>query len=183
MPSRRSRRARLSPPAGRFGLLLGLLLAGCTPRPGLPPRESGPPDARTPPEASPATALAVEAEVHRRIHEHRASRGLAPLAYDERVAEIARRHSRAMAERRVPLGHDGFDERAEAIGSLFPIRSMAENVAYDGRPDVAARAVEGWIRSSGHRANLEGAFDVTGVGVARSADGTHYFTQLFVARR
>jgi uncharacterized protein YkwD len=160
---------------------LPLLLSGCVgiAVPSAPlPAPSGP--AAT---APPASVAAVEAEVHQRINRHRESRGLAPLAHDERVAEIARRHSRAMAERRTPFGHDGFEARAEEVGRLFTVGRLAENVAYDSRPEVAARVVEGWIRSSGHRANLEGPFDVTGVGAARAPDGTYYFTQIFAARR
>lgn len=165
-------------------LPLSLVLAGCVavgaPAGRVPGGPSVPGPAPAPP---PATAAAVEAEVHERINRHRADRGLPPLVHDAGVAEIARGHSRAMAERRRPFGHDGFDERADRLGALFAVRSLAENVAYDSRPDVAARTVEGWIRSAGHRANLEGAFDVTGVGVARAADGTWYFTQIFASRR
>lgn len=164
--------------AARLGAGLALLLSGCV---GLETASSSLP-APTLPGAS-ASPAAVEAEVHERINRHRTSRGLAPLALDERVAEIARRHSRAMAEGRTSFGHDGFGARAAEVGRLFPLGKMAENVAYDSRPEVAERVVEGWIRSSGHRANLEGAFDATGIGAARARDGTWFFTQIFAARR
>lgn len=167
--------------AAPIGTALALLLSGCV---GLALPVSSPPDSTLPTASAPSAPVAVvEAEVHERINRHRASRGLSPLAHDERVAEIARRHSRAMAEGRTPFGHDGFDSRAAELGRLFPVRRMAENVAYDSRPEVAERVVQGWIRSSGHRVNLEGPFDATGVGAARAPDGTWFFTQIFAARR
>ncbi|CAL1157815.1 unnamed protein product [Cladocopium goreaui] len=38
---------------------------------------------------------------------------------------------------------------------------------------------EGWIKSPGHRKNLEGAFDLCGIGVAQASTGEFFFTQLF----
>ena len=38
----------------------------------------------------------------------------------------------------------------------------------------------GWLQSPGHRRNIEGDFDLTGIGIVRVAAGTYFFTQLFV---
>ncbi len=43
--------------------------------------------------------------------------------------------------------------------------------------------MSGWLRSPGHRENIEGAYDLTGIGVARSRQGVYYFTQLFAGTR
>lgn len=48
---------------------------------------------------------------------------------------------------------------------------------------TAAVAMDGWLKSPGHRENLPVPYEVTGVGVARAADGTYYYTQLFVTLR
>lgn len=43
--------------------------------------------------------------------------------------------------------------------------SSLRNLAYNGGvSDTARVAVEGWIKSPGHRKNLEGAFDLCGIG-------------------
>ena len=56
-----------------------------------------------------------------------------------------------------------------------------ENVGLTNRPNPNREIVEGWIASPVHRANLlHPAFNATGVGVARAADGTLYYTQVFV---
>ncbi len=127
----------------------------------------------------------LERQIARLVNEHRAARRLSGLTYDTAVAAIARIHSVAMAAHRVPMGHDGFEERAAAVELVRPFTKIAENVALN---DYAAAltatvALRGWLRSAHHLENIEGRFDVTGVGVARAEDGTFYYTQLFVARR
>jgi uncharacterized protein YkwD len=129
-------------------------------------------------------ALAIqEAEAHRLVNQHRTGRGLPPLAHDERIAEIARAHSRQMASGMRGFGHDGFEARAAELRSFLTIGSLAENVALDSREPPAAPVVGGWIGSPGHRGNMEGAFTTTGIGAARAVDGTYYFTQIFVGVR
>ena len=127
-------------------------------------------------------ASTLEREIHDLVNDRRADRELAPLQWDSRIAEAAREHSRAMASGRRPFGHDRFDARAAAIGSVMTVRSMAENVAYDSRDGsrLASQVVDGWLSSVGHRRNIEGSFTRTGIGVARRGDGTRYFTQIFV---
>jgi uncharacterized protein YkwD len=89
-----------------------------------------------------------------------------------------------MASGRVPLGHAGFQQRVQAIGKQIPLRGAAENVAYNmGYGDPAKQAVDGWIKSAGHRSNIEGNFNLTGVGVAQNSKGQYYFTQIFIRQR
>jgi uncharacterized protein YkwD len=135
---------------------------------------------------SPASPDALEAEVLERVNRHRHAARLGALRADPRIAEIARAHSRAMASGRRRFGHGDFDERSQAIEErLSPYRRVAENVAHHGRDrgDLPARAVAGWLRSSGHRRNIEGPYSLTGVGVAISGRGEVYLTQIFVAPR
>jgi uncharacterized protein YkwD len=119
------------------------------------------------------------------VNAHRRALALAPLAWDDDIAAVARAHSEAMARGRVPFGHDGFSERARAVAASAPFAAMAENVARNThRESESARvAAESWARSAAHRRNIEGRFDRTGIGVARSAGGAWYYTQLFVRAR
>ena len=162
------------------GLLALALLAGCA---GAPPSPA--PPVAGPPAGAPATVSApeLERELLGLLNEHRAGRGLAPLAPHPALADLAREHSRAMAGGGRPFGHDGFEERSAAAAAAYPLRAFAENVAYHSdAPRLAGRIASGWIASPPHRANLEGAFDATGIGAARSPAGVWYLTQLFAAR-
>jgi uncharacterized protein YkwD len=81
-------------------------------------------------------------------------------------------------------GPDGRDmaERARSMG-IRGWRVLGENIAYNqGFDDPSAFAVERWMGSSKHRANiLNRQFTRTGIGVARAGDGSIYFTQVFVS--
>jgi uncharacterized protein YkwD len=63
-------------------------------------------------------------------------------------------------------------------------RVIAENIAYNqGFKDPGAFAVERWMISTGHRANiLYSGFQTAAVGVFVAPDGTVYLTQAFIAR-
>ncbi len=123
---------------------------------------------------------AIEQYVHRKVNEYRQSKGLRQLEYIDAIADIAREHSENMARGVVPHGHDGFDQRFKDMQITVHARSAGENVAYNyGYDDPALVAVNGWIKSDGHRKNMEGDFTLTGVGVVVSEDGSYYFTHLF----
>ena len=73
---------------------------------------------------------------------------------------------------------------AEAIAKAIAYSAAAENVAYNsGYSDPATQAVQGWLKSTGHRQNLEGNYNLTGIGIAKNAKGEYYFTQIFILSR
>jgi uncharacterized protein YkwD len=127
----------------------------------------------------------LEREVARRVNAYRRAHRLPALSYDTAVAAIARAHSEDMAAHRVPMGHDGFRQRADLVERSLPLDAIAENVALNdyNRSRTVAVAVAGWLASPHHLENIEGKYDVTGVGIVLARDGTFYYTQLFVARR
>lgn len=130
-----------------------------------------------------ATATTLEREIHARVNEYRASRGLPPLTFDDRVSAIARSHSAAMAAGRRPFSHEGFEQRTQVVLAEIPgARAFAENVAYDSRtgPRLAELVVQGWIQSAEHRENIEGSYQITGIGVGVAPNGWRYFTEIFV---
>ena len=149
-------------------LLLLLVLASCS-------EDDGPVD----PPVDPGIAE-VEARVHLLINQYRADKGLAPLSQSDVITTQARKHSGDMADGSVPFSHDGFDDRVTAIRQQPSISGAGENVAMNsGYSDPAQTAVSGWIKSDGHRANIEGDFDLTGIGVSQSRSGAYFLTQIF----
>ena len=133
--------------------------------------------------ARPSTSAALERDVFDLVNRHRRARGLPLLALDAHISRAARAHSAAMAAGSVPLGHGGFDDRIDALRHVMSCRHSAENVAFNrGHRSPASQAVRGWLASRGHRQNIEGRYDATGVGVAVNAAGEVYLTQIFVGR-
>jgi uncharacterized protein YkwD len=89
-----------------------------------------------------------------------------------------------MASAKIQLSHEGFNARMVRIKKKVDFLRGAENVAFNERvKDPAREAVETWLKSSGHRSNMEGGYDLTGVGVAKGKEGRYYFTQIFIKTR
>ncbi|MFQ5584977.1 MAG: CAP domain-containing protein [Calditrichia bacterium] len=66
----------------------------------------------------------------------------------------------------------------------MPLQAAGENLAYNpGFGDVAKSTFEAWLKSPGHRKNIEGEFDLTGIGVVKTENESYYFTQIFVQQR
>ncbi|MEM8780533.1 MAG: CAP domain-containing protein [Cyanobacteria bacterium P01_G01_bin.49] len=128
--------------------------------------------------------IALEAEINQRVNQYRSSKNLPPLKMNAQISYVARQHSQNMARKNATFSHDGFDKRAKTVEKTIPYQAFAENLAYlKGYPDLASVAVQGWIDSPGHRKNMEGNFNLTGIGIAKNADGEYYFTQLFLLQR
>lgn len=124
----------------------------------------------------------LEQSILKQINQYRAERGLGPLALNPELCQQARLHSQSMAEQR-SMNHNGFDQRMATVSRSMPYSNASENVAYNqGYPDPDARAVVDWINSPEHRQNIEGEFNLTGIGIVRNAQGEYYFTQIFVLR-
>jgi len=123
----------------------------------------------------------IAGQTHLLVNSYRQSRGLSALRYNNQVAEIALEHSRNMAGGVVPFSHEGFSSRADAIAKQMKLSAAAENVAWNrGYDNPAAQAVNSWLESPGHLANIVGDYNTTGIGVAVNDDGEYYFTQIFV---
>ncbi|MBE8989650.1 CAP domain-containing protein [Nostoc sp. LEGE 12450] len=128
--------------------------------------------------ASSINTAAVEQSVFNQINSYRTSQRLPALTRNSAIDNQARIHSQNMASGKVPFGHTGFSERIKATGISYT--SAGENVAYNqGYTDPATKAVQGWLKSPGHLANIRGNFNKTGIGVASNSAGKVYFTQIF----
>jgi len=119
----------------------------------------------------------LELEVHSLVNNYRMSIGLDTLAWDNRIMEICRGHSANMAKQKVDVGHDGFNDRFNIIQNDLDAWSASENVAAGYR--TAQSVVDGWLDSRGHRDNIEGDYDKTGVGIVADDNDKYYFTQIF----
>ncbi len=134
-----------------------------------------------------AMATSAEMRAFELLNIQRRANNLPPLAWDAELCHLARTHSADMARSGV-LNHKGTDgldpaARARFLG-ITGWRALGENIAYNqGVDDPVALAVERWMQSAKHRLNiLNNGFTHTGLGMAQAADGSVYFTQVFIAR-
>lgn len=129
----------------------------------------------------------IERRAFEKTNEARVATGLAALAWDPELCLMARIHSEDMA-RQGYFAHETpeglhLKERARAIG-VARFRVIGENIAYNkGHNDPGAFAVERWMNSGGHRANiLYLGFQASAIGTYISSDGSVYLTQVFITR-
>lgn len=113
------------------------------------------------------------------VNQYRAKYHLVPLKLINTISQEAAHHSSDMARKAMPFGHSGFNGRINRLYHQIPhCNGGAENVAY--YRINAKRLVEGWIASSGHRQNILGNYNLTGIGIAHGKKGWAYYTQIFL---
>ena len=109
------------------------------------------------------------------MNAHRVAKGMRPLIWDPRLAAVAEAHSRDMARRHyfsheTPDGRTPWD-RLAARGITYT--QAGENLAWGAR--TGREVLGGWLKSRGHRKNIEtAAYTRHGVGKV-GAYWTHVF--------
>ena len=114
------------------------------------------------------------------VNSERAAQGLTALQKDSRLAALAQQKAEDMAKNQY------FSHTSPTYGSAFDMlkaagysyKTAGENIAMGQKS--AASVMDGWMHSSGHRANiLHTSYEKIGVGYAVSADGMPYWVQIF----
>lgn len=127
-----------------------------------------------------AGVTSFEQEVIRLVNEIRAENGLKALSYDWELGRVARYKSQDMKDNKY------FAHNSPVYGTPFQMirnfgisyRSAGENIARGYATPQAV--VNGWMNSSGHRANILNA-NFTHIGVGYVSGG-NYWTQMFISR-
>lgn len=131
---------------------------------------------------APVSLDGLEKDILKEINAYRKKMGRPALQMMDAASAQAELHSKNMAAKKTGFGHDGFESRISAIRkqATGSINAAAENVAYGQLS--AAEVVDGWVHSPGHKKNIEGDYNLTGIGVARAKNGTIYYTQIFLRK-
>ena len=124
------------------------------------------------------SVLSYESEVIRLVNEVRRENGLKALTANWELSRVARYKSQDMLNKgyfsHTSPTYGTPSQMIEAFGLSF--RTAGENIAR-GYPTPQA-VVNGWMNSSGHRANILNA-SYTQIGVGYVAQG-NYWTQMFI---
>ncbi|WP_414528145.1 CAP domain-containing protein [Nodularia chucula] len=124
----------------------------------------------------------LEKSIFEDINRYRVAHNLPELTLNANITQQARIHSQNMANGNVPFSHDGFEQRVTAIHLHY--NNASENLAVNkGYSNPASEAINGWLESPEHLQNIQGNFDLTGIGVATNPQGEVYLTQIFIRSR
>ncbi len=122
--------------------------------------------------------LSYEEQVVQLVNKYRKQNGLAELTINWELSRVSRYKSQDMHDKKY------FSHQSPTYGSPFDMmknfgisyRTAGENIAQGYSTPQAV--MNGWMNSSGHRANILNA-SFTQIGVGYVSDG-HYWTQMFI---
>ncbi len=130
-------------------------------------------------QVNPASDEIIQKNILLYVNQYRLAHGLNALTLNANMSNEATRHSQDMANHKVPFGHTYFTDRIKRLyKQIEQCRGGAENVAYNYKD--TKELVRQWIGSPGHRRNIEGHYNLTGIGIARDKNGKLYYTQMFI---
>ncbi|APY12263.1 hypothetical protein BWZ22_13960 [Seonamhaeicola sp. S2-3] len=121
----------------------------------------------------------IEIEILEYINNHRLSLGLNPLEDMTIVKSVAYSHTDYMLDTG-EVSHDYFYTRSNYLKENAGAVKVSENVAYGY--STAETVVNAWLKSEGHKANIEGDFTNCDVAAEMNEKGRWYFTNIFIKK-
>ncbi len=135
-----------------------------------------PPPAVAATPAMTSTEWNISYDLHVRLNQERAARGLAPLVFDATLGARSADWSRTMPGLAVPGRRLNHSDLSPLLGRFS---AAAENIAWT-RGGAAGLVHTSWMQSDGHRHNmLAPNVDVVGVAVYCAPDGQMWVTETF----
>ena len=129
----------------------------------------------------PSDTISQEDEVIRLVNIERQKSGLSPVSKNWEASRVARIKSQDM------IDNNYFAHNSPTYGTPFQmLKSFGLSYRYAGENIAKGQTspkmvMDAWMNSSGHRSNiLNKNYTQIGVGLAKSENGTHYWTQLFL---
>jgi uncharacterized protein YkwD len=123
---------------------------------------------------------ADELQLAQLINEYRVSIGKNSLETVNHISYKSQEHNFYMIDNNV-VNHDYFTDRSNNIIHVLGAVKVGENIAYNfSTPNSALNA---WLNSPGHKANLEGDYTHFGISISVDAEtGKKYFTNIFMKK-
>lgn len=162
-------------PAQAVGFLLGFWLAFAL----------SPLLVKTAAGGEPTELKSLEAQLHSEVNRIRSERHLIRLERSSDLDRVALAHSEDMAKRgffshHSPEGASPLNRLQDA--GIVGMSLAAENLGKTTDADPSREIVEHWLGSPDHRRNLHApAFNFTGIGIVRNAEGALLYTQVYVS--
>ncbi|SDS30612.1 CAP domain-containing protein [Christiangramia echinicola] len=121
----------------------------------------------------------IEVEILEEINIYRKALGLSELKAMAELSVESEDHNEYMIEEGL-VSHDNFSLRASKLMNKVGARAVAENVGFGYRTSEAV--VNAWLKSKGHRENVEGEYSHIGISVRQDENGKNYFTNIFIKK-
>ena len=114
------------------------------------------------------------------INDYRVSQGLNALQVINHISYKSQEHNEYMIENNV-VNHDYFEQRSNNIIQVLGAERVGENIAYNYL--TAESAMQAWLNSPGHKANIVGDYTHFGISVTVNPEtGRKYYTNMFMKK-
>ena len=114
------------------------------------------------------------------INNYRVSQGLNALEVINHISYKSQEHNEYMIENNV-VNHDFFEQRSNNIIHVLGATRVGENIAYNYV--TAESAMQAWLNSPGHKANILGDYTHFGISVTVNPEtGRKYYTNMFMKK-
>lgn len=121
----------------------------------------------------------TEVEVLEDLNIYRKALGLMELKPMAELSVESEDHNFYMIESG-EVSHANFSQRASYLMNQVGAEAVSENVAYGYR--TADAVINAWLKSKGHKENIEGNYTHFGISVRQDAQGKNYFTNIFIRK-
>jgi uncharacterized protein YkwD len=118
----------------------------------------------------------AELETMALINAYRVSIGLNELQQVGHISFKSEQHDNYMISNNV-VNHDDFVSRSDNIMKVLGAKNVAENIAFNYNSPQGA--LDAWLKSPGHKKNIEGNFTHFGLAIRVNAEGKKYYTNIF----
>ena len=122
---------------------------------------------------------AIEIDILDLINNHRLSLGLSSLTDMDIVKSVAYTHTDYMVDND-EVSHANFFERSNYLKQNAGAQRVSENVAYGY--SSAESVVRAWLKSDGHKANIEGDYTNFDISAEVNGEGKWYYTNIFIKK-
>lgn len=125
------------------------------------------------------TEKAIEADILNLVNNYRIANGYTALHKLNIVKSQTYDHTSYMIDED-KISHDFFYDRKTYLIENANATQVGENVAY-GYSNAEA-VVNAWIKSDGHKKNIEGNFTHFNISAEKGNNGKWYFTNIFIKK-
>lgn len=121
----------------------------------------------------------IEKDILNLINDYRTSNGLSKLNELSIITSQTSSHTEYMISKN-RASHDNFYQRRDYLVKNAKANRVGENVAY-GYTN-AKSVVKAWLKSEGHRKNIEGDFNHFDITAKQNKNGKWYYTNIFIKK-
>ncbi|QXP73704.1 CAP domain-containing protein [Tenacibaculum sp. AHE15PA] len=125
------------------------------------------------------TEKTIELNILNLVNDYRVANGYSLLNKLEVIKTQTSSHTNYMIDND-KISHDLFYQRKDFLNKNTNATSVGENVAYGY--SSAESVVNAWLKSDGHKKNIEGDYTHFEITAEKNTDGKWYFTNIFVKK-